>query len=103
MAGDLLSPGMESYVSEALQVDMPCPYSTALGIRGQGFHSSRILGFALNDILGTLGLAMITSYMFNGSLLYNFLVWFILGEVLHLAYGVDTAFLELFGLNKCLI
>ena len=82
---------------------MSCPYSRALGVRGQGFHSTRILGFALNDILGTLALAFITSYIFNSSLLYNFLVWFILGELLHLAYGVDTAFLELFGLNKCLI
>lgn len=81
---------------------MSCPYSTALGIRGQGFHSQRILGFALNDILGTLGLALITSYMFNSSFLYNFLLWFVLGEILHLAYGVDTAFLELFGVNHCI-
>lgn len=81
---------------------MSCPYSTALGIRGQGVHSSRIMGFALNDILATMVLAVITSYSLKISFLYSFFIWFILGEVLHVAYGVDTAFLELFGLNKCL-
>ena len=81
---------------------MSCPYSTALGIRGQGVHSSRILGFALNDILATIAMALITSYILKISFLYSLLVWFLLGEVLHILYGVDTAFLELFGLNKCM-
>jgi len=79
---------------------MPCPYSTLLGIRGQGVHSSRFLGLALNDTIATIVAAIITSYIFDFSLLYSLAVWFILGEVLHIAFGVDTAFLELIGLKQ---
>jgi hypothetical protein len=78
---------------------MPCPYATALGIRGQGVHSSRILGLALNDIIATIVVAIITSYVFNISFLYSLIGWFFLGEVLHVAFSVDTAFLELIGLK----
>lgn len=78
---------------------MSCPYSTLLGVRGEGVHSSRILGFALNDIIATIVGAIITSYMFKISFLYSFMLWFILGEVLHYVLGVDTAFLELIGLK----
>jgi hypothetical protein len=78
---------------------MSCPYATALGIRGQGVHSSRILGLALNDIIATIVVAIITSYVFNISFLYSLIGWFILGEVLHIVFGVDTAFLELIGLK----
>jgi len=78
---------------------MPCPYATVLGIRGQGVHSPRVLGLARNDIIATIVAAIITSFIFNFSLLYSLVIWFILGEILHIAYGVDTAFLELIGLK----
>jgi len=78
---------------------MSCPYSTLLGIRGQGVHSSRFLGLALNDTIATIVAAIITSYIFDFSLLYSLVLWFILGEILHIAFGVDTAFLELIGLK----
>lgn len=81
---------------------MPCPYATVLGIRGQGVHSKRFLGMALNDILATIVAALMTSYFFNVSLLYSLLGWFLAGEVFHIAFGVDTAFLEYVGLKpKC--
>ena len=78
---------------------MPCPYSTLLGIRGQGVHSPRFLGLARNDIIATISAAIITSFVFNFSLLYSLVIWFILGEVLHIVFRVDTAFLELIGLK----
>lgn len=74
---------------------MSCPYSTALGIREKGVHSSRIFGFALNDILATIVGSILTSYIFKVSLLYSLVFWFVLGEILHIAFGVDTAFLEM--------
>lgn len=81
---------------------MSCPYSTLLGIRGQGVHARRVLGFALNDTLATLVVAAVTSYMSKIPFLYSFLGWFILGEILHYVMGVDTAFLELIHLTpKC--
>jgi len=76
-----------------------CPYSTLLGVRGQGVHSARIAGFALNDILATVLVAAITSYIANISFVYSLFGWFVLGEVLHYAMCVDTAFLELIGLH----
>lgn len=78
---------------------MSCPYATLLGVRGQGVHSTRIAGFALNDILATLIVAAITSFWYTIPFLYSFLGWFILGEVLHYSMCVDTAFLERIGLK----
>ena len=78
---------------------MSCPYATLLGVRGQGVHSTRIGGFALNDIVATFIIAAITSYVVNIPFLYSLLMWFALGEVLHYVMCVDTAFLELIGLK----
>ena len=78
---------------------MSCPYATLLGVRGQGVHSTRIAGFALNDILATIVVAAITSFWYNISFLYSFFMWFALGEVLHYIMCVDTAFLERIGLK----
>ena len=77
---------------------MSCPYATILGKRGEGVHSSRILGFALNDTIATIIAVIITSYVFEISLVYSLIGWFTAGEVLHILFGVDTAFLELVGL-----
>lgn len=77
---------------------MSCPYATILGRRGEGVHSSRFLGFALNDIIATLIAVIITSYVFRIPIVYSLIGWFVGGEVLHILFGVDTAFLELVGL-----
>jgi hypothetical protein len=79
---------------------MPCPYSELLGKRGEGVHARRIYGFALNDILMTIAGAILTSIIFNVHIGYSLAGWFIIGEVLHVMFGVDTRFLELIGLNK---
>ena len=60
----------------------------------KGFHATRIGGLALYDILGTIALALATSYYFNVSLLWSLIVWFVLGEVLHWVFGVKTALLK---------
>jgi uncharacterized membrane protein len=80
---------------------MPCPYATALGKRGEGVHARRFLGFAVNDTLATIVVALVTSLLFNISFLYSFVGWFVLGEVLHYVYGVDTRFMELLGVKPC--
>ena len=81
---------------------MPCPYATLLGIKGKGVHSTRIVGLAFNDILATIIAAFLTSYFFNISVLYSLVGWFSMGELLHIAFGVDTAFLEYIGIRpKC--
>jgi hypothetical protein len=78
---------------------MPCPYSTILGTPGQGVHAARIFGLSINDIIGTILIAIITSYFYKISLLYSFIGWFALGEVLHYAFGTNTAFLQYIGMS----
>ena len=80
---------------------MVCPYSYVLGVPGQGVHAPRIWGYARNDLLGTIGLALITAFLTNTSFLKNLLIWFVLGEVLHYAFGTQTAFLTKIGVNAC--
>ena len=79
---------------------MPCPYANLFGVMGEGFHSQRILGFALNDILGTLALAGITSYTAKVSFLRSAISWFALAESLHYLFGARTQFLEHFGISR---
>jgi hypothetical protein len=79
---------------------MSCPYATALGERGKGFHSTRILGMAAGDIAGTIGLAYITTKVSKVDFLPALAGWFILGELMHYYYCVDTAFLEMIGIKN---
>ena len=81
---------------------MSCPYANILGIPGQGVHAPRVFGLARNDIIATIVIAIITSFIFNISFFYSLASWFIVGEVLHYAFGTDTAFLRAIGLPpKC--
>lgn len=78
---------------------MPCPYANALGVPGQGVHATRFMGLALNDTLMTIALAFVTTYLINISFLESFVSWFIIGEVLHYVFGVNTAFLKMINLS----
>jgi len=50
----------------------------------------------------TIIAAIITAYIFNITFFQSFAAWFVLGEVLHYAFGTDTAFLRMIGLTpKC--
>lgn len=92
---------MVSYVSRE-EVEMDCPYANVLGVPGQGVHKQRFLGLALNDTIATILAALLTTWFFNVPLLYSILGWFIGGEVLHYAFGVNTAFLKMIGIVPCL-
>ena len=78
---------------------MSCPYKYALGIPGEGFHAMRLGPIALGDTLGTVALAVLTAWLTNSSIFWNFVVWFVVGEILHYAFGTPTAFLKLIGLT----
>lgn len=81
---------------------MPCPFAHALGVPGQGVHSTRIFGLAAFDMFATLLGALITAFVMKIAIWKTLLFWFILGEVLHYAFGTDTAFLRMIGLTpKC--
>jgi hypothetical protein len=78
---------------------MSCPYANALGEPGKGVHSTRFMGFALNDTLMTIAAALITSFLFNIVWWKSMIAWFVAGEILHYVYGVKSAFLEKIGLS----
>jgi len=78
---------------------MGCPYKYILGIPGQGFHSTRIFGYALNDTIATIVLALVTAYLFNLPFLPTLVVWLVLGEILHYVFGTQTAFLTSIGVH----
>ena len=81
---------------------MSCPYANSLGVPGEGVHAKRFMGIALYDLLGTIGLAIATYFVLNVHPIYAFLGWFVLAEILHYAFGVDTAFLRMIGMKpKC--
>lgn len=80
---------------------MSCPYKYILGIPEKGFHATRLFGFALNDTLGTIALAFIVTYIYRVSLWKSLVGMFVLGEVLHYLFGVQTAFLTSIGVKAC--
>lgn len=80
---------------------MSCPYAHVLGVPGQGVHAKRIFGYAQNDIIATIVLAIITSLLLKTNLLETLVVWFVVGEVLHYAFGTQTAFLTTIGVKAC--
>ncbi len=70
-------------------------YKDILGVPGEGVHAKRIGPFAINDFIGTIIGAIILSYLFDTTILKAFIFLFILGEVLHYIFCVDTAFLRI--------
>ena len=80
---------------------MSCPYANVLGVPGQGVHAKRFLGLSLNDMIATVVAALVTSWFLNVPLFYSIIGWFFAGEVLHYAFGVNTAFLKMIGITPC--
>jgi hypothetical protein len=80
---------------------MSCPYKYALGVPEQGVHATRFLGFAQNDTLMTIIGSALISFFMGYSFLLTLFVIFILGEVLHILFGTQTAFLTMIGIKSC--
>ena len=78
---------------------MPCPYANILGVPGQGVHAKRFFGLALNDILATIVLAVITTFFIKVSFVGSLVGWLVIGEILHYWFGTKTAFLKMIGLE----
>jgi len=79
---------------------MGCPYANILGTPGQGVHAARIFGFALNDTWMTVVAALITSFLFNITWWKSLIAWFVVGELLHVLFGVNSTFTKMLGINQ---
>jgi hypothetical protein len=64
-------------------------------------HAQRFMGLALNVMIATLVAAILTAMIFKISFLYSVIGWFVAGEILHYAFGVNTAFLKMLGITPC--
>jgi hypothetical protein len=78
---------------------MSCPYKDALGKPGEGFHSTRFMGIAVGDTLATIGGAYFIAKAFGFDYLPTLIVFFIIGELMHMYFCVNSGFLKLAGLS----
>ena len=78
-----------------------CPYANILGVPGKGIHAPRILGLAYNDTLLTIALICVTTVFSGVSIWLVALFWFLVGELAHVAFGSQTAFLTMIGIKAC--
>ena len=79
-----------------------CPfskYSDIFGKPGEGVHSYRILGSPIVDYIVTLVFAGIITFFSGIPLVLTTIVLFILGVILHILFGVETATTKFLGLT----
>jgi len=75
-----------------------CKFRDSLGIPGEGVHSKRFLGLALNDIIGTIIIIWILSRLSKLSLMKSSIVIITLTVLIHRIFCVNTAFnVAIFG------
>jgi len=67
-----------------------CKYKNSLGIPNKGIHSYRFLNLAIADVIMTIIVAMLISYIFKISFIYTAISLFILGIILHRLFCVRT-------------
>ncbi len=70
-------------------------YRDILGKPGQGAHALRVGPFAIVDIIGTLMLAALISYFMGYSVINVLIILLVLAELLHILFGVETAFISM--------
>lgn len=76
---------------------MSCPFKDIFGKPGEGPHSIRFAGFAVVDTVLTIILAWYMAKWLKKPFPLVLLVLFIVGEILHWVFCVDTAFIKLFS------
>jgi len=76
-----------------------CKYKDILGVPGKGVHSTRFLGVALYDYIGTILLAIITTKITKVPLVITTIAWFVLGILLHALFCVPTQAIIFLGLD----
>jgi hypothetical protein len=78
---------------------MACPYAFIFGKPNEGAHSTRFAGYAVVDSIATILLAILITYIWRVSLWKSIISLFILGEIMHYLFGVQTAFLTTIGVT----
>lgn len=71
-----------------------CKYKNIFGKVNEGVHEHKIFGISTVDTVCTIILAFIINYYFNINFWTTLLVLFILAELCHYLFCVDTAFIK---------
>lgn len=69
-------------------------YSNILGKPNEGMHKKRLGVFAFNDIVGTIIISLFISYIYKLNLIKVLLILFIVGELLHWLFCVETTVIK---------
>ena len=69
---------------------MLCEYKNLFGAPLVGFHRDRLMGFAQNDIIGTVMLAYIISKYANVTFIRAFIYCILFAIVIHKLFCVNT-------------
>jgi len=72
-----------------------CPYKDILGKPNTGVHSYRILNIAIVDVIATLLLAIIISFISKQNVLLIFCILIIISLFIHKLFCVDTTLTKL--------
>lgn len=67
-----------------------CKYKNILGKPNEGAHSYRLFDLAVVDIIMTILLAAVISFVFKFSLMYTCIFLFVLGIIMHRLFCVRT-------------
>lgn len=79
-----------------------CQYADLFGKPGEGFHSTRFMGMAAYDLIGTGLLAAGISWYYDYSFMIVLLVIIAITIFIHYLFGVNTALnKKIFGEVNC--
>jgi hypothetical protein len=73
---------------------MACEYKDIAGRPGEGFHSTRFMGIAVFDTVGTILVVWALAKYMKWPFWTSLLIAFIIGEIAHWYFCVDTALLK---------
>jgi hypothetical protein len=74
-------------------------YKHILGVPNKGIHKYRFMNTAIIDVFFTIIIAIITTYLFKIPLIISIIIWFILGLLMHILFGVQTNITNYLGFN----
>ena len=69
---------------------MFCKHRNIFGIPNEGFHSRRLFGFAANDLIGTILIALAIAYINKLNYITTLVITFLFVIFIHRLFCVNT-------------
>lgn len=71
-----------------------CKYKNFFGKPNEETHELRLCGLAFWDLFFTLFASLLFSYFFGSNYLFTFVILFLIGQLFHFIFCVDTQFMK---------